>query len=273
LQVLMPENERPTKSEDIEALDEMDWLHPPKDVHDASGWNRYWKDQVNEEWAGFHDMFLREEWLARRMTARRFQTVLCAGNGVSLQPHALAYAGFKVTAADLSTWATEFMRDIRPESAHLKKLLYGGIIFHPIFYKSMPETWRRVGWLFGNLKKHVFNPAKGRGGTLEFLAGDLLDSGFCSGPFDVVIERCTVQLFCEAERREMLEKLTARMSPNGVFVSHCHMGWWRPGTPRKHLFEEWFRQHGFTISTWKAENIQKINSGTGRIAFLSVSTG
>jgi hypothetical protein len=269
----MPDNEEPADLEDLDELDELDWLRPPEDVHDAAGWNRYWKAQVDHAVAGFHDMFLQEEGLARLMAARGLESVLCAGNGVSLQPHALAYAGFNVTAADLSTWAIELIRDLRPDSKYLKKLLYGSIFFRPIFWRSMPETCRRLGWLFVNVQKHLFNPLRHGGGTLEFLSGDLLDPGLCKGPFDVVIERCMVQLFSGAERDEILEKLTARLSPTGIFVSHCHMGWWRPGTPRDHILEAWFREHGFKIIEDSLRSLDELSKIPGRIAMLSVSTG
>ena len=268
----MPENEQPEESEDIEAPDELDWLRPPKDVHDASGWNRYWKNQVTRGVAGFHDMFLHEEWLVRRMMARRFQTVLCAGNGISLQPHSLAYAGFKVTGVDLSTWATEFVKRCRPGPKYLKQLLYGSTFFRPVSWRSIPQTYRWLGRLSAQVYKHLLNPLRRAGGTLEFLSGDLMDPGFCKGPFDVVIERCMVQLFSQAERDEILKKMTARLNPTGIFVSHCHMGWWRPGVPREHMLEPWFREHGFKIAA-RSDGRKESDKMPQRLAVLSISTG
>ena len=107
----------------------------------------------------------------------------------------------------------------------------------------------------------------------ECLAGDLLNPDFCKGPFDVVIERRMVQLFSEKERAEVLENLTARLNPGGIFVSHCHMGWWRPGMSREHLFASWFREHGFEIGGWRSRDNVQASRDSMPIAFLSVSTG
>jgi len=108
---------------------------------------------------------------------------------------------------------------------------------------------------------------------LSFLSGDLLDPSFCEGPFDVVIERRTVQLFSSSERDKILERLSARLNPNGIFVSHCHMGWWRPGDPEEHMFESWFREHGFPIHMERMDRSDRPQKNSGRIALLSYSTG
>ena len=57
------------------------------------------------------------------------RTILCAGNGLSMEPHALAAAGFDVTAVGLSEWATEFMKKVRPELRELRRFFtYPGYI-------------------------------------------------------------------------------------------------------------------------------------------------
>jgi len=199
------------------------------------------------------------------------RTVLCAGNGVSLEAHALSYAGFQVIAADLSAWATEFNRRRRPKPAVLRSLLRRPVFFRSIFRRSIRETCLRLGWLAKNVAKSVL-PVRRSGGQVEFLAGDLLDAKFCRGPFDVIIERRTAQLFCGNEGNEMLEMLATRLKPTGIFVSHCHMGWWKHGTPRDHLLESWFRQHGFIVSRgWK--DVAGGQQNTAPIALLSLSTG
>ena len=263
-------NEEVTDS-DIGNADELDWLRPPINVKDGPAWDRYWQDQMKHGVAGFNDMFLKDESLVRFMIALGAESVLCAGNGLSIEPHVLAYAGFKVTAADLSSWATECGQNWRPRPKFLKHSLYGPIFFRPIFWHSFSNTMRRLGWLISNVNKHILNPVKRKGGTLKFLPGDLLDPEFCQGPFDTVIERCTAQLYSDEERNKILERLTARLAPQGIFVSHCHMGWWRPGQPRTHPFGQWFHEHGFKVNP--ALRPADISKNSERVALLSVSTG
>lgn len=245
---------------------------PPKNVKDAAAWDQYWQNQVDDKVAGFHDLFLRDESLVRLMIAFGGQTVLCAGNGLSIEPHVLSYAGFKVTAADLSVRATQLQQNWQPGPKFLKNHLYGHISSRIIIRRSFSNTVRQLGWLISDVKKHTLNPVKRKGGSLKFLAGDLLDPEFCAGPFDTVIERRTVQLYSGTERDRILERLTSRLAPKGAFVSHCHMGWWRPGEPRIHPFKQWFQDNGFTI-IHPGANIAAIPKSSGRMAMFSISTG
>jgi len=256
--------------------DDLQWLHPPKNVHDAGQWNVYWINQISRNsWLFFSDMFINELWLARTMINFGFQTVLCAGNGISLEPHALAYAGFEVTAVDLSVEATKFVSNLRPGSKDLRHF-FCGPMGRPVRQRGEALGFfvRYLRLLIGHLRDQVLARRIRRdGGKVEFLAEDLLDPEVCPGPFDVVIERRTVQLFAESERDGILDRLTSRLQRNGIFLSHCHMGWWRPGMPREHLAESWFREHGFTVSYEGSEDVSRLKHDSGRIALLSVSSG
>jgi hypothetical protein len=72
------------------------------------------------------------------------------------------------------------------------------------------------------------------GGSLSFVTGDLMNADLCRGPFDVVVERRTVQLFPEPERIGALQQLVTRLGRRGVFVSQQHFGWWKAGQPINH---------------------------------------
>ena len=244
---------------------------PPKNVKDAVAWDQYWQNEVDDKVAGFHDLFLRDESLVRLMIAFGAQTVLCAGNGLSVEPHVLSYAGFKVTAADLSVRATQLQQNWQPGPKFLKNHLYGHISSRIIIRRSFSNTVRQLAWLISDVKKHTLNPVKRKGGSLKFLAGDLLDPEFCAGPFDTVIERRTVQLYCNEERNKILERLAARLTPQGIFVSHCHMGWWKPGQLRTHPCTQWFHEQGFKINP--RSDYAEVAKNPGRIAVLSVTTG
>ena len=98
------------------------------------------------------------------------------------------------------------------------------------------------------------------------VTGDLLDPSLCSGPFDVVVERRTLQLFDNTERNRALVALTNRLSPRGLFVTHAHLGGWRPGSPRTHPAEDGLRSAGWP--SWREGTPLR-----GRAALTYVSTG
>jgi len=217
--------------------EDLRWLFPPADVHDSQAWDRYSNDQIahglNPQ---LFDMFCDDRRLIDPMMNRRFSSVLCAGNGISQEPRALASAGFKVTAMDLSPAATRLAQAIRPRPDHMKMFL--------------GRASRRSG------------------GTLEYLTADLLDVGVCPGPFDVIIERRTVQLFRGQELGAALQALARRLRHDGLFCSHCHDGGWRPPARPVHAAESWFQEHGWTI--WRGG---RGSAPPGRVAWLSMSTG
>ena len=168
-----------------------------------------------------YDLVNSDALLAAIMRECGLKTVLCAGNGISFEPLALATAGFDVTALDISPLAARFAKSIqRPRSA-----------------------------------------------TLDFVVGNLLDTTVCPGPFDVIIERRTVQLFPKHERAGALEALAGRLSKVGVFLSLCADNWsaWWPyhETGFFHASESWFREHGWTI--WYGAPSLPL---TGRVAWL-----
>lgn len=219
------------------ADDDLSWLHPPQDIHSTEAWDRYWYDQINHGLGpGLFDMFCHEEHLISAMRRRGFTTIFCAGNGISQEPRALAAAGFKVTALDTSPVAMQIAQavDLSPDALE----------------RYYPQTLRDTG------------------GSVEFVVGDLRDESVCPGPFDVVIERCTLQLFPPDERGRALDALAHRMRPDGIFISHCHNGGWRPGEPRSHVFEDLFAEKG-----WVIENGYEELRSNGRVAWLSLSTG
>ena len=106
------------------------------------------------------------------------------------------------------------------------------------------------------------------GGTFTCITGDLMDPSVCPGPFDVVIERRTVQLMPEHEQRGAFDRLVSRLVPNGVFVSQQHAGGWRPGEPRDHYAAAWLTVHGFV--PYQPHQGARRKS---RLAWLIFSTG
>lgn len=219
------------------ADDDLSWLDPPRDIHSLDDWNKYWYDQVRHGLGpGLFDMFCREEALIAAMRRRGFASVLCAGNGISQEPRALAAAGFTVSALDSSRAAMEIAKTCTLPPEQLRR-------FYPL---------------------ELCAP----GGSVSFVVGDLRDESVCPGPYDVVIERCTLQLFPPTERGPAIDALAQRLRENGIFVSHCHYGGWRPDQPRNHLFQNLFAEKGWPIETGYQELQVE-----GRVAWLSLSTG
>ena len=97
-----------------------------------------------------------------------------------------------------------------------------------------------------------------------------MNADLCRGPFDVVVERRTVQLFPEPDGIDALQQLVTRLGRRGVFVSQQHFGWWKPGQPINHYGEEWLKAEGFVIMR-KASETDLIDAE--RLARLKLSTG
>jgi hypothetical protein len=223
----------------VAADDDMGWFWPPSDVHSADAWDRYWNDQVTHGLAPpLFDFFNfgTEKEVVRTMLHGGMRTVLCAGSGISQEPRALAEAGFEVTVLDLSPVALRLAQ----------------------------------AWQFDESAVGQFFPAELRrpGGRVQFVAGDLLDPALCRGPFDVVIERRTLQFFPPDELPRALEALAARLSTEGILVSHYHNGGWRPPEPRVHGLKKLFLKHGWDVRESPPDPKPK-----GRVAWLIFSTG
>lgn len=185
---------------------DLDWLHPPADVHDVAAWDRYWEGHAAHGLGPARsDAMASDPDLVNLMMQLGLKTVLCAGNGLSQEPIALAALGFRVTALDLSPRAVMYTQN-----------------FDPDFLYQMHCSPGKV--------------SEG-GGEINFVTGNLLEAEVCPGPYDVVIERCTVQLFNKKERHLALNRLIARLGNPGLFVSQVHNGGWRPGRPLEHFAE------------------------------------
>ena len=218
-------------------LDDLSWLDPPDDPHNAEGWDKYWEDQVTHGLGPpLFDMFFDDRRLIQKMVEEGLSTVLCAGNGVSMEPRALAAAGFQVVALDFSARAHKIAETYPPSNQMLSRFL------DPAMLRS--------------------------GGSVEFTVGNIFDSQVCRGPFDVIIERRTSQVFREKDRTTLMGALASRLSPEGIFLSHSHDAAWRPGRDPRQPAKEWFQSEGWLL--WNGEPKPKPR---GRCAWLVTSTG
>ena len=214
--------------------DDYSWLFPPKTLVDPAPWDQFWRNQMTSGFAGLVDMFCDDERLVNAMREHRLKTVLCVGNGLSQEPRALAWAGFEVTALDLSPLAMEMAQ--------------APTVADEYFARLVGEGSARTG------------------GTVQFVTGNLCDLTCCPGPYDVVIERKTLQLFPDTDRPAAMAAVAHRLASPGVFFSHCHDGGWKPPASPNHRTRSWFVSEGWPL--WSGDTPL-----TSRVAWLFTSTG
>ena len=215
----------------------MTWLNPPADPLDITGWDQYWIDHVRHGIGPpLFDMFCDDSALVKVMNDEGMKNILCAGNGISQEPKALAAAGMDVVALDLSPQAVEIAKG------------YG---FPTEAFNHYCETGLRQP-----------------GGHVDFVIGNILNPEVCPGPFDVIIERRTAQNYFNHDIGVVMSALAGRLTENGIFLSHCHDGGWKPPAKRRHYTESWFQEAGWPI--WNGGPGRK---PLGRVAWLFTSTG
>ena len=237
---------------------------------DAQAWDQYWRTEIETGamQQGFADMMSSDAALPGLLTRRGSQTILCAGNGLSSEAFSLALLGFRVTALDISAVTAQVLGRMLRNPEHPVHRIPGfgigddnAVTFAcggPIDPELCPAIHRSV------------DRGPRGGGALAFVTGDLMNSDVCAGPFDVVVERRTVQLFPQHERFSALGRLVDRLAGRGVFVSHQHQGWWKPHEPRTHYAEAWLKSQGFVLRSQVEGN--QLDSAP-RLADLMFSTG
>ena len=242
---------RPGEAEALRAIDTT-LLHPPADLHSDAGWDLFWQTRLDHRLVlrverALDAGFCRQQRWALVETMRRngWRSVLCVGNGFSAEAPALADAGFAVTVLDRSPVVVAVVPTMVP-SADASAAFFG-------------------------------QKATSPGGSLECVHGDLFDSHACPGPFEVVIERRTLQLWCGSdgvveggECDRGLAAVTARLADPGLFVSHQHLSTWRPGQSRDHFADQWLRDRGFEVAS---EDAPSEPNRSGRRAWVFVTSG
>lgn len=206
---------------------------PRRSMTEAAPWDEFWTDQMQSGMANFVDLFCRDGRLIDAMRANRLKTILCAGSGISQEPKALALAGFDVTVLDISPLAIKVAQALDPPDEMLLTLIEG----------------RRAA----------------RAGRVRYVAGDLLDSTVCPGPFDVVLERRTLQLYPDDDRPAAMRALAARLATPGIFFSHSHRNL-AAGVWPENDTSDWFHAEGWPVRQGGAPL-------ETRVAWLSSSSG
>jgi hypothetical protein len=239
----------------------------PQDTHDSEAWDRYWSAQIEfglmEQ--GFGDMMASNPEFIPALSQRGVRSILCVGNGLSSESYALALHGFDVTVLDVSSIPRAAFSAIVANADHSLHRVPGFIARGDaaVAFDGTAPIGRELCPPMHQTDRH---PPR-QGGSLTYLTGDVTNLAHCPGPFDVVIERRTVQLFKAEERSIALERLALRLGPRGLLVSQEHRGAWRPGDARAHFASEWTREHGF------ANHLAWNDDSADRGAHLLFTTG
>ena len=221
--------------------DDISWIFPPQDVHNPDAWDIYWKNQLDHGLgAELFDIFCSDDEVVKAAQTYGLSTILCIGNGISQEPVALSWAGFKVTAMDISPVAVS--------------------ICHTLSQK------------FNSSDSYFHQSLKRPGGSIKFVVGDLFNENDCPGPYDVIIERRTIQDYPQEQQVEAVTRMIARLANKGIIVSHCHDNRFNPienpGAEPVHATKPLIAKQGIKIC---GRDLPK--SLDQRIAVIVITTG
>jgi hypothetical protein len=198
-------------------------------------WGNYWGDRIGGNNAdGKFFYFEITDKVVPVFRELNLKTILCVGNGVSLEPLALAHAGFNVDVLDISKQAMSFISNYNLTESDINRFYNGKE------YRS--------------------------GGTLRFIVGDFTDKSVCSGPYDVIITKRTLQYFTRCNFLEVIDCLIERLNYNGILISHTHNAY-----DVNNAIEEYLCLKEF-ISFKPDMNLKEINNEK-RIIWLFGSSG
>ena len=145
-------------------------------------WDQFWVLNAEE----FDFGSASTSFLVPCLLKRGALTVLCVGNGPSLEAPALAHAGFTVDVLDISAEANRMLLEASPSPERLDRILGG---------------------------------TRGReGGRMVVHTGDFRKPALCPGPYDAVISRGVLQYFADENVPVALQALHARLAQRGLLV-------------------------------------------------------
>jgi hypothetical protein len=215
---------------------------PPDDWDNASAWDDYWRDIIEQRSVlQFHALQrclpLWDD--VGRLRRRGVHRLLLAGNGVSVEGHALAHMGFEVTALDVSPRACNFVRDFPVEPIHLAQFLqefravhddlFGGKVFEPDERRSLARVKREFR----------------AGGSLVATCADMFTYTPMM-PFDVMVANRSIQGFSSERVASLARRFYEWTAPGGLCIIEtlnlCHGGC-------ADALEEEFRRAGFVRAT------------------------
>jgi Methyltransferase domain len=209
--------------------DDVQWLFPPETLTDPDAWDEFWRRRA-ESPLQFMEcyMFAEPAEIGKVLAENGLTSVLCVGSGPSVEPWMFARAGYDVTVLELSPFAVQKAQEEIQKAAEI---------------------------------------ASGPCANLQWVVGDLMNPDLCPGPFDLILERKTLQMFARENRLDTaMTAVVNRLNARGIFFSHCHDGGWKPPAPPRNATRAWFESQGWHMYR-PPERVE------GRVAWTFTSTG
>lgn len=217
----------------------------PQDPTDVEGWENFWKQMTSDGGVSdeSYDLLDESDRLIPLLQQRGCQTILCAGNGIAVEPYMLAYLGFSVTALDISSPAIEYLANFPITPKYIKN-----------FYYFQQEQQDKTETEFS---EQVIKKIK----SVKFVTGDIFQRQHCPGPFDAIITRRTLQCFWQNSPEKTFQGIQAlldRLSPRGLLYFHGHNTY-----QINQEIEKWLVKRGILV----AESMNDIGNKTNRQLF------
>lgn len=190
---------------------------PPRDWSKPGAWDRYWHqvlaDEEEHNW-NIHSEINSKDFLEILKT-RNPVRLLCAGNGISLEPYSFVHCGFDVTALDISSVASEFVHNTRPTPEELSRF------FTEHIYEYDPKWKVQIGRPDAELTRARMQREYRPGGKLTVVTADM----FRYEPeerFDAIISNRSFQGFAESEWYELTRRFHTWLNPGGICYLELH---------------------------------------------------
>jgi hypothetical protein len=195
-------------------------LRQPRCWNDDGAWDMFWRAVLQDEEERDDRAFGTApnstlDW-APLLRASGKQRVLFAGNGIHLEPHALAHCGFEMTALDISPAACRYVAEAQLDEEQLFRLF---------------PSRERMG------KAH--RP----GGSVKTVAESL----FRYAPerkYDFIYSRRAFAQFTEAEQRGLARRFFHWLAPGGICLVET---WNLHSGERFRQMDQMFREAGFLL--------------------------
>lgn len=235
----------------------IDWYPVPYDPSDIEGWNFFWRKLISSDGNNYgsydllYDILEESDRLIPELQKRGCKTILCAGNGIAMEPYMLAYLGFSVTALDISSQATKYLANFPITPQYVKNFCY--------FISEKGRESSPIEFSDRELKKIK--------SSVKFVTGDIFKPRYCPGPFDAIITRRTLQCFWKESGGEKtfqgIQALLDRLSPTGLLYFHGHNAY-----QMNQEIEKWIVSQGVMV----AESMSDIGEKTEQQLFYLRTT-
>jgi hypothetical protein len=141
---------------------------------------------------------------------RNATRILCVGNGMTLEAHALAAAGFRVDSLDISRAANTFLRELR-----VSKDVLESIVEEP---SRAARTFLRELKASKDVERIAEEPCSENSRLPDIYEGDIRTADACSGPYDIVIARRLLYYYDFDGMDCFLDALGNRLAEAGLLV-------------------------------------------------------